>query len=135
MLSNNSNLAFLPKKYFIGPPAEAGTGHRAAGVCSVLGAVSAKCPSSDEVNYLVYRYLLESGFIHSAFSFGHESLISKATIDGSKQPGALISFVQKGLQFAEIEAHINDDGTETICNNSFSATQPQVQRKEQAPDY
>lgn len=81
--------------------------------------------TSDEVNYLVYRYLLESGFIHSAFSFGHESLISKATIDGSKvSPGALISFVQKGLQFAEIEAHINDDGTETICNNSFSATQP-----------
>ena len=81
--------------------------------------------TSDEVNYLVYRYLLESGFIHSAFSFGHESLISKATIDGSKvSPGALISFVQKGLQFAEIEAHINNDGTETICNNSFSATQP-----------
>lgn len=26
--------------------------------------------TSDEVNYLVYRYMLESGFVHSAFSFG-----------------------------------------------------------------
>lgn len=29
--------------------------------------------SSDEVNYLVYRYLQESGFTHSAYVFGMES--------------------------------------------------------------
>lgn len=81
--------------------------------------------SSEEVNFLVYRYLLESGFIHSAFAFGHESLIAKSSIDGTKvAPGALISFIQKGLQFVEIEAHINEDGTETICDNAFSAIQP-----------
>lgn len=39
-------------------------------------------------------------------------------------PGALISFIQKGLQFVEIESHINDDGTETICEESFSVIKP-----------
>lgn len=81
--------------------------------------------TSEEVNFLVYRYLLESGFIHSAFAFGHESLIVKSSIDGSKvTPGALISFIQKGLQFVEIEAHVNDDGTEIICDNRVSALEP-----------
>jgi transducin (beta)-like 1 len=33
----------------------------------------------------------------------------QATIDGSKvPPGALVSFVQKGLQYVEIEAHLNE---------------------------
>ena len=51
--------------------------------------------TSDQVNFLVYRYLLESGFIHSAFAFGHESLVAKSSIDGSQiSPGALISFIQ-----------------------------------------
>mmetsp|Transcript_4733 Transcript_4733/g.11145 ORF Transcript_4733/g.11145 Transcript_4733/m.11145 type:complete len:486 (-) Transcript_4733:302-1759(-) len=81
--------------------------------------------TSEEVNLLVYRYLLESGFIHSAFAFGHESLILKSSIDGSNvPPGALISFIQKGLQFVEIEAHVNDDGTEIICDNRVSALEP-----------
>jgi hypothetical protein len=31
--------------------------------------------SSDEVNYLIYRYLIESGFSHSSFSFGYETAI------------------------------------------------------------
>tara|TARA_B100001540_G_scaffold317690_1_gene352179 strand:+ start:4580 stop:4972 length:393 start_codon:yes stop_codon:yes gene_type:complete len=67
--------------------------------------------ASDEMNYLVYRYLLESGFTHSAFAFGHES-----RVDGGGQkreataipPGALISFVQKGLQYCELEANLNE---------------------------
>jgi len=77
--------------------------------------------TSEEVNFLVYRYLLESGFVHSAYAFGHESFVAKSNID-SKQvpPGALISFVQKGLQYVEMEAHINEDGTETLCDASFN---------------
>lgn len=83
--------------------------------------------TSDEVNFLIYRYLLESGFIHSAFVFGHESIVSKSSIDGSEvPPGALISFIQKGLQYAEIEAHVNDDGTESICDESFSVLKPHI---------
>lgn len=65
--------------------------------------------SSDEVNYLVYRYLQESGFTHAAYTFGYESYIQKTSIAGTDlPPGALISFIQKGLQYLELEANLNE---------------------------
>ncbi|XP_019643953.1 PREDICTED: F-box-like/WD repeat-containing protein TBL1XR1 isoform X1 [Branchiostoma belcheri] len=68
--------------------------------------------SSDEVNFLVYRYLQESGFTHSAFTFGIESHISQSNINGALvPPAALISIIQKGLQYVEAEISINEDGT------------------------
>ncbi|XP_058586520.1 F-box-like/WD repeat-containing protein TBL1XR1 isoform X2 [Neofelis nebulosa] len=68
--------------------------------------------SSDEVNFLVYRYLQESGFSHSAFTFGIESHISQSNINGALvPPAALISIIQKGLQYVEAEVSINEDGT------------------------
>ncbi|KAK1878759.1 F-box-like/WD repeat-containing protein TBL1XR1 [Dissostichus eleginoides] len=68
--------------------------------------------SSDEVNFLVYRYLQESGFSHSAFTFGIESHISQSNINGALvPPAALISILQKGLQYVEAEVSINEDGT------------------------
>ena len=52
--------------------------------------------TSDEVNFLVYRYLLEAGFTHAAFVFGAESSVAKAGINGKEVPvGALVSFIQK----------------------------------------
>eukprot|EP01045_Picozoa_sp_COSAG04_P057759 COSAG04_NODE_27705_length_280_cov_1.149171_1_plen_71_part_01 len=33
--------------------------------------------TSEDLNYLIYRYLQESGFNHSAFTFGYESFINK----------------------------------------------------------
>ena len=69
--------------------------------------------SSSEVNLLVYRYLQESGFTHSAFTFGYESLVHKSSVaNADLPPGALISILQKGLQYIEIEAHLNEDGSE-----------------------
>uniref|UniRef100_A0A671Q295 F-box-like/WD repeat-containing protein TBL1XR1-B n=1 Tax=Sinocyclocheilus anshuiensis TaxID=1608454 RepID=A0A671Q295_9TELE len=68
--------------------------------------------TSDEVNFLVYRYLQESGFSHSAFTFGIESHISQSNINGTLvPPAALISLLQKGLQYVEAEISINEDGT------------------------
>ena len=66
--------------------------------------------SSDEVNYLVYRYLQESGFTHSAYTFGYESFVSKTSIARGVElpPGALVSFIQKGLQYLELEANLNE---------------------------
>uniref|UniRef100_F6QXC2 Uncharacterized protein n=1 Tax=Ciona intestinalis TaxID=7719 RepID=F6QXC2_CIOIN len=67
--------------------------------------------TSDEVNFLVYRYLQESGFQHSAFMFGLESHISQSNINGALvPPAALISIIQKGLQYVEAEISINQDG-------------------------
>jgi hypothetical protein len=83
--------------------------------------------SSDEVNYLIYRYLQENGdylpfsplsshnsigFTHSAFSFAHESLVVKSTVAYTDlPPGALITFLQKGLEYVGIEEHINEVGS------------------------
>uniref|UniRef100_A0A914MJD2 LisH domain-containing protein n=1 Tax=Meloidogyne incognita TaxID=6306 RepID=A0A914MJD2_MELIC len=60
--------------------------------------------NSDEVNLLVYRYLEESGFRHSAFTFGYESSVLNAGLDSMSIPrGALMSLLQKGVLFAEAE--------------------------------
>lgn len=67
--------------------------------------------SSDEVNYLVFRYLQESGFSHSAYTFGYESYVAKTSIATGGvdlPPGALVSFIQKGLQYLELEANLNE---------------------------
>lgn len=69
-----------------------------------------------QINYLVYRYLQESGFVHSAFTFAYESLISKSVVatqlGGEVPPGTLVAFLQKGLQLVAIEHRIQDDGSE-----------------------
>ncbi|KAL3282912.1 hypothetical protein HHI36_006070 [Cryptolaemus montrouzieri] len=77
--------------------------------------------SSDEVNFLVYRYLQESGFTHSAYTFGIESHISQSNINGALvPPAALLSILQKGLQYAEAEISIAEDGTEQRLTESLS---------------
>ncbi len=49
------------------------------------------------------------GFVHSAFSFFNESTIPRSNINGANVPhGALINFLQKGLLYAEMEAHVSE---------------------------
>lgn len=83
--------------------------------------------TSEEINYLIYRYLQEAGFVHSAYCFGQESFISKADIKaGNVAPGSLISLLQKGLHYVSIETHLNEDGTEKECSRPFSLLEPHV---------
>jgi transducin (beta)-like 1 len=85
--------------------------------------------NSDEVNYLVYRYLQESGFLHAAFTFAHESLVARSVAADSEVPaGALLSFLQKGLQYVEVEAHLAEDGSERQCDEPFHLLAPHVCR-------
>lgn len=66
--------------------------------------------TSAELNYLIFRYLNESGFTHSAFTLGFEAGINKSNIDGNLvPPGALITFIQKGIQYLELEANLSND--------------------------
>ncbi|PON49948.1 Guanine nucleotide-binding protein, beta subunit [Parasponia andersonii] len=79
--------------------------------------------TSVELNYLIFRYLQESGFTHSAFALGYEAGINKSPIDGNMvPPGALITFVQKGLQFLEMEANLSNSDTD--LDEDFSFLQP-----------
>ncbi|XP_062143216.1 F-box-like/WD repeat-containing protein ebi [Drosophila sulfurigaster albostrigata] len=67
--------------------------------------------SSDEVNFLVFRYLQESGFLHSAYVFGIESHISQSNINGALvPPAALLTILQKGLLYTEVEWSVGEDG-------------------------
>ena len=79
--------------------------------------------TSDEVNFMVYKYLLESGFSHSAFTFANESFVNRTRIapgneDQDIPAGALVAFVQKGLQYLELEANLNDNGGENGEGNN-----------------
>merc|ERR1719436_889444 len=92
--------------------------------------------SSDEVNFLVYRYLQESGFTHSAFVFGAESLIAQSNINGALVPPcALTSIIQKGLMYVEAEISTREDGTERLIDtlSLIDAVMPDVvtSRKQQ----
>lgn len=51
------------------------------------------------------------GYVHAAFTFGYESQVVKSRIDGSQiPPGALLSFVQRGVNFVEIEETLGEEG-------------------------
>lgn len=73
-------------------------------------------------SYFNSGVFLIAGFTHSAFAFGYEASINKCPIDASLvPPGALITFIQKGLQYLEMEANLSNV---SICTNSFSSSLP-----------
>ncbi|XP_027355742.1 WD40 repeat-containing protein HOS15-like isoform X2 [Abrus precatorius] len=79
--------------------------------------------SSSELNYLVFRYLHESGFTHSAFAFGYEAGIENSRIDVNVvPPGALVTFIQKGIQYLELEANLS--GSDADMDEDLSFLQP-----------
>ena len=63
---------------------------------------------------ILFCYVLqESGFVHSAFTFAYESLLGRSNIRNAEKtipPGALISFLQKGLQYVGIEENLQREG-------------------------
>ncbi|KAJ1772419.1 hypothetical protein LPJ74_001509 [Coemansia sp. RSA 1843] len=76
---------------------------------------------SEDVNYLVYRYLKESGFLHSSYIFQFESQIHNNDRElPNVEPGSLIRVLQKGLQYMDVETHLNEDGTARLCTAPFS---------------
>eukprot|EP01147_Barroeca_monosierra_P000919 gene919-4180_t len=66
---------------------------------------------TDHINYLIYRYLLESGFQHSSFTFGQESGIAHSTIATTHiPPGSLIAQMQRALNYVQAEINLSDEG-------------------------
>lgn len=65
------------------------------------------------INRSLDSWVCFTGFTHSAFVFGCESTVDKSAIEGKDVPiGALVSFIQKGFQLMELEANLNDQGTD-----------------------
>lgn len=81
-----------------------------------------------------HSYLQESGFVHSAFTFVYESMLGRSNIrnaDKSIPPGALITFLQKGMQYVGIEESLNREGQKGRKNpeeefSSLSLLAPQT---------
>jgi WD40 repeat protein len=76
--------------------------------------------SMDEMNYLVWKYMQENGFPHSAFVFDTESLASATNIATAQvPPNSLISLLQKSLIYLKIEKKIRmaqRDGVTTVTD-------------------
>ncbi|KAK2985658.1 hypothetical protein RJ640_006921 [Escallonia rubra] len=69
------------------------------------------------------RFGGESRFSHATFALGYEAGINKSTIDGNMvPPGALVTFVQKGIQYLELEANLSC--SEADMDADFSFLQP-----------
>lgn len=72
---------------------------------------------------LISTYHILSGFTHSAFALGYEAGINKCTIDGNMvPPGALITFVQKGIQYLEMEANSSNVSMHKPLVSDFSSS-------------
>jgi transducin (beta)-like 1 len=88
--------------------------------------------SAEEVNFLVYRYLQESGHTHSAFTFAYESLVTKSAVASEHAddlpPGALISFIQKGLMYLQVEQQMaaNVEGPDFVNTKTFGLLRPEI---------
>ena len=73
---------------------------------------------------------LPPGFSHSAFTFGIESHISQSNINGALvPPAALISIIQKGLQYVEAEVSINEVSVLHTHAHTQSSTAPSTIQK------
>lgn len=72
-------------------------------------------------DFIIRGFLSSTGFQHSAYTFGIESHISQSNINGALvPPAALLSIIQKGLQYTEAEIMIGEDGTEHRMVESLS---------------
>lgn len=69
--------------------------------------------------------MITSGFSHTAFTFAYESLVAKSSVSQTDiPPGALITFLQKGLEYVGIEEHINEDGSIREFDGNYSLLSP-----------
>lgn len=87
--------------------------------------------SSQEVNYLLYRYMLENGFEHSAFVFLKESFLDLSLIKHTDvEESALVSYLMRGLKYTKMEKH---SGRKGKCDSAFSLIEKHICQKETTP--
>ncbi|KAI5172027.1 transducin (beta)-like 1 [Nematocida sp. LUAm3] len=76
--------------------------------------------TSTELNYLIYRYLLEEGYEHSAYTFGKESMIDENPNVPQIPPDAIKTYVTKGVEMEYIEKHTDSSGSIKACTSKYS---------------
>ncbi|KAG6868496.1 hypothetical protein C0993_002034 [Termitomyces sp. T159_Od127] len=83
--------------------------------------------TADEVNCLIYSYLLDSGFTHSAFAVKIEGQLDRSPYASKHiQRGELIELLSKSLLYIEVESHWKNDALANTCKSGFSLLEPHV---------
>lgn len=89
--------------------------------------------STDELNLLVYRYLVEAGYSHTSFVFSSESQLALQPSATAEVPfGALVSILHKGLLFERLEHEVSQEPTTTNHKRSRTTTTTTEGEKETA---
>ncbi|KAI5122354.1 hypothetical protein M0805_004112 [Coniferiporia weirii] len=77
--------------------------------------------TADEVNHIVYSYLQDSGFLHTAFTLRTEGRLEQSTHFNDYIPrGELVELLTKALLYTEVETHCKGDGLIMDCKTPFS---------------
>lgn len=72
------------------------------------------------ITLLIMCLFRSTGFYHAAYVFGIESHISQSNINGALvPPAALLSIIQKGLQYTEAEISIGEVSTWVVISLNF----------------
>ncbi|KAJ7361138.1 WD40 repeat-like protein [Mycena albidolilacea] len=83
--------------------------------------------TADEINCLVYAFLVDSGFKHSAFSLCMESRLENSPNFSKHIPrGELIDLLSKSLLYREVESHWKADHLALNCKAGFSLLEAHV---------
>ncbi|KAF5384996.1 hypothetical protein D9615_001189 [Tricholomella constricta] len=83
--------------------------------------------TADEVNCLIYAYLLDSGFTHAAFAVKMEAQLDRSP-HASKhiRRGELVDMLSKSLLYIEVESHWKGDVLANNCKSGFSLLEAHV---------
>lgn len=76
--------------------------------------------TSSELNYLVFRYLLEEGHSHTAYIFEKEAMLDGRNLLPAVQPAGLKAYVLKGIEMEYVENHTDEEGRLKRCTAKYS---------------
>lgn len=64
---------------------------------------------ANELNILIYKYFLEAGLSHSAYTLFNEAALAHPLQEFrfDVRAGHLMSILEKGLVYSKIESHVN----------------------------
>ncbi|KAJ7492077.1 WD40 repeat-like protein [Mycena latifolia] len=83
--------------------------------------------TADEINCLVYAFLIDSGFKHTAFSLCMEGRLENSPNFSKHIPrGELVDLLSKALLYREVESHWKADHLAVNCKAGFSLLDPHI---------
>ncbi|KAJ6611485.1 WD40 repeat-like protein [Mycena sp. CBHHK59/15] len=83
--------------------------------------------TADEINCLVYSFLIDSGFKHTAFSLCMEGRLENSSNFTKHIPrGELVDLLSKSLLYREVESHWKADHLAKNCKAGFSLLEPHI---------